>query len=136
MKICFSPLQCNCVKIRKLNVLVRHFFFIQIKCEIIFHVFSLFMHTFSRYCNYNVFRHVDRFLFGARDAGVFELWFTRYLKKGHFATTKRVLILWSELIHLSTRLNTPIDKYGMTLRLKWSKNLFFLRYNWIFHKLI
>lgn len=99
-------------------------------------IFSLFMHTFSRYCNYNVFRHVDRFLFGARDAGVFELWFTRYLKKGHFATTKRVLILWSELIHLSTRLNTPIDKYGMTLRLKWSKNLFFLRYNWIFHKLI
>lgn len=44
-------------------------------------IFSLFMHTFSRYCNYNVFRHVDRFLFGARDAGVFEFWFTRYLKK-------------------------------------------------------
>lgn len=44
-------------------------------------IFSLFMHTFSRYCNFNVFCHVDRFLFGARDAGVFEFWFTRYLKK-------------------------------------------------------
>lgn len=37
-------------------------------------IFSLFMHTFSRYCNFYVFRHVDRFLFGARDAG--------YLKPG------------------------------------------------------
>lgn len=38
------------LKKRKLNVLVRLFFFIQIKCEIIFHYFfSLFIHTFSKY---------------------------------------------------------------------------------------
>lgn len=75
-------------------------------------IFSLFMHTFSRYCNYNVFRHVDRFLFGARDAGVFELWFTRYLKKRSFCYNKTGS-------HFMIRINSfvdtsPIDKYGMT----------------------
>lgn len=136
MKICFSPLQCNCVKIRKLNVLVRRFFFYpnQMRDNISWFFRSLCtplvdIATFMCSVTLIGFSSVHVML------GIWSLVYSIF-KKGHSATTKRVLILWSELIHLSTRLNTPIDKYGMTLRLKWSKNLFFLRYNWIFHKLI
>lgn len=110
--------------------------FYQIKCEIIFHDFFLSLCTplvdiATLMCSVTLIGFSSVHVM----PGIWSLVYSIF-KKGHSATTKRVLILWSELIHLSTRLNTPIDKYGMTLRLKCLKNLFFLRYNWIFHKLI